>query len=139
MVTLLSYMAAKDKELPASLVVGMFFLFSTIIGTSPGVVDNLPPLSTTITDLSNMIIGSKTFVWNQLPCEDVYIVDDHHVVITLDSVIYHMMAHGIPLSFMQDKNGICHTVTPRGSVSHAGLSSKSMRFAAFIDSTILPS
>ena len=68
-------------------------------------VDNLPPFPTTVSDLNHMIIGSNKSLWKQLPCKKVYIVDDHHVSITLDGVIDHMMAHGVPISFMQDEQG----------------------------------
>ena len=127
MVTLLSRMAAKDQDLLASLVAGLFLLFSTLIGTSPSVAPNLPPFPTTVKDLSKMMIGGRKSFWNQLPCEDVKIVDQHHVAITLDSVIDHMMAHGVPLSFMQDENGKRHTNGVNGSAAADALLEKLMK------------
>ena len=115
MLTLLSAMAAKDKEMLASLMAGMFLMFSSLIGRSSGLIDDLPPFPTTVSDLSIMIIGGKNSFWNKLPCEKVYIVDEHHVAITLDDVIDHMMAHGIPLSFMQDEHGQRHRTGINGS------------------------
>ena len=54
--------------------------------------------------ISIRVAGGKKSFWNNLPCENVSIVDDYHVDISLDDVINHMMAHGIPLSYLQDKN-----------------------------------
>ena len=86
---------------------------------------NLPAFPRSSRYLKTMIMGGDSFnLWNGLPIEEVTVFDDHHVTISIDSLIDHLMAHGIPLSFMQNKKGERNSNGINGSAAAGALLQK---------------
>lgn len=111
MLNLLVDMSPDHKTRLVGLLAGVFALMTVVVDD----VQSMPLYPTDKQTLESMLIGNESSMWNNLPCEEVRVFDDFHVAISIDSVIDHIMAHGIPLSFMQDENGNVDTEGINGS------------------------
>ena len=123
MLNLLIGMSSSDKDKLAMLISGIVMLITTSIGDLAGSID-IPPIPVRALDLRKVVVGSDDALMEGLPCEEVHVVDDYHVAVTLDSVIDLMMAQGVPLSFMVDENGVRDGSGINGSAAATALFTK---------------
>ena len=105
MLNLIDDMSPQDKLRLVGLFTGFFSMVIHAVRDSDKIgAITLPPYPMNGGDLNAMITGKNNSLWSQIPCEEVLNVDGLHVVVSMDSLIDHLMAHGVPLSFMQDEN-----------------------------------
>jgi hypothetical protein len=107
---LLLAMSVGEKQKIMVFVYGLFAFVTRSVGNSlqrRGIHASvaMPSFPITRSDATRMCVSTQnqSSLWAQIPSETVHTLDDgSHVYISLDELIDHIMAHGAPISWMQD-------------------------------------
>ena len=106
LLNMLVEMSPAHKIRLVHLVTGIFALALRCVQDNFARPVDMPTFPRTKKDLTTMIMGGDGLnLWNRLPIEEVTVFDGNHVTLSIDSLIDHLMAHGVPLSYMQDEKG----------------------------------